>query len=261
MNFIDELVEDKTTHAKVKTYTYDEVKKAALEYFNGDELATSTWISKYAMKNENQQYVELTPNDMHKRLAKEFAIIETYFDENIKEINGLSIYGRNREKLTEERIFELFKNFNGIIPQGSVMSVLGNPYVIGSLSNCIVLPELFDSYGGIMYADQQLVQLFKRRCGCGVDISTLRPAGMIVQNAAGTTSGAISFMERFSNTTREVAQNGRRGALMITIDINHPDVEYFVTIKQDLSKVTGANISLKLRDDFMKSVQNDEEYI
>ena len=145
-------------------------------------------------------------------------------------------------------------------PQGSVMSSLGNSHVIASLSNCIVLPEIYDSYGGIFHTDQQLAQLFKRRCGVGIDISSLRPAGMMVSNSAGTTPGAISFMDRFSNTTREVAQNGRRGALMVTIDIAHPDVEQFITIKQDLSKITGANISVKLSDEFMNAVASNGEY-
>lgn len=141
------------------------------------------------------------------------------------------------------------------------MSSLGNPHVIASLSNCIVLPELFDSYGGIFHADQQMAQLFKRRCGVGVDISNLRPSGVDVSNAAGTTSGAVSFMERFSNTTREVAQNGRRGALMITMDVAHPDIEQFIIIKQDLSKITGANISVRLSDEFMIAVENDTSYM
>jgi ribonucleoside-diphosphate reductase alpha chain len=140
------------------------------------------------------------------------------------------------------------------------MSSLGNPYMIASLSNCIVLPEIYDSYGGIFYTDQQMAQLFKRRCGVGIDLSTLRPAGMHVSNAAGTSTGAVSFMERFSNTTREVAQNGRRGALMITMDIAHPDVEQFITMKQDLKKVTGANVSVRLSDEFMEAVNCDAYY-
>ena len=172
----------------------------------------------------------------------------------------LSEYGQIRKQLDAKDIFEMFKGFGYVIPQGSVMSSLGNPYVIASLSNCIVLPEIYDSYGGIFYTDQQLAQLFKRRCGVGIDISTLRPSGSSVSNSAGTSTGAVSFMERFSNTTREVAQNGRRGALMITMDIRHPDVEQFVTIKQDLSKITGANISVKLTDEFMKAVETDSEF-
>jgi ribonucleoside-diphosphate reductase alpha chain len=157
-------------------------------------------------------------------------------------------------------VFRLFDRFGYVIPQGSVMATLGNPHVIASLSNCIVLPEIYDSYGGIFYTDQQMAQLFKRRCGVGVDISGLRPARMPVSNAAGTTTGAVSFMERFSNTTREVAQNGRRGALMITMDVAHPDVEAFITVKQDLSKVTGANISVRISDEFMRAVESDGDF-
>src|SRR5439155_5027509 len=171
-----------------------------------------------------------------------------------------SEYGKNREPLNEEKIFEYFRHFKYIIPQGSVMAVLGNPNILASLSNCVVLPEVYDSFGGIFYTDQQLAQLFKRRCGVGIDLSTIRPEGMGVSNAAGTTTGSVSFMERFSNTTREVAQNGRRVALMITLDIAHPDVEKFITVKQDLQKVTGANISVKISDEFMNAVLNDMDF-
>ena len=248
---------------KVKTYTYEEVISSSVEYFNGDELAATTWMNKYAMKNHDGEFVELNPEDMHRRMAKEFGRIEE--DYKLKyNLNGsakfLSEYGQKREHLTEGRIFDLFENFGYIIPQGSVMSSLGNTYKIASLSNCIVVPEMHDSYGGVFYTDQQLAQLFKRRCGVGVDISNLRPSGSKVSNAAGTTSGAVSFMKRFSHTTREVAQNGRRGALMLSMDIAHPDVEDFTTIKQDLTQVTGANISLRLSDEFMKSVDNNSEY-
>ncbi len=241
----------------------DEIKKASTQYFGGDELAATTWVNKYALRDKNGNILEKTPDDMHKRMAHEFARKEKEYAE-ISAMNGafahLSDYGQKREFLSEEKIFDLFKDFKYVIPQGSVMFGLGNKHVIASLSNCVVLPEIYDSYGGVMYTDQQLTQLFKRRCGVGIDISTLRPAGCIVNNAAGTTTGAVSFMERFSNTTREVAQNGRRGALMITIDIAHPDVENFVTIKQDLSKITGANISVRLSDEFMEAVVNDKEY-
>ena len=200
---------------------------------------------------------------MHKRMAKEFGRIEA--DYKLKyNLNGsakfLSKYGQEREDLTEAKVYSLFKEFGYIIPQGSVMSSLGNHYKLASLSNCIVVPELHDSYGGVFYTDQQLAQLFKRRCGVGVDISNLRPAGSSVSNAAGSTSGAVSFMNRFSHTTREVAQNGRRGALMLSMDIAHPDVEDFITIKQDLQKVTGANISIRLSDEFMHAVEANAEY-
>ena len=248
----------------VKTpFSYKEVFDECVIYFKGDELAASTWINKYAMKNKKGEFVELTPDDMHLRMAKEFARKEREYSERVHlngSMNKLSKYGQEREFLSEEKILEYFREFKYIIPQGSVMSSLGNPYFIASLSNCIVLPEIYDSYGGIFYTDQQMAQLFKRRCGVGIDVSSLRPSGMLVSNAAGSTTGAVSFMERFSNTTREVAQNGRRGALMITIDIAHPDIESFITIKQDLSKVTGANISVRLSDEFMKAVADDGDY-
>ncbi|HIK62482.1 MAG TPA: adenosylcobalamin-dependent ribonucleoside-diphosphate reductase [Flavobacteriales bacterium] len=264
MTTIAKKPQDITTRTnKQKTYAYEQVLAAAVFYFNGDELAGTTWMNKYAMKDNNGEFVEQTPDDMHRRMAKEFGRIEA--DYKLKyNLNGsakfLSKYGQEREDLTEEKVYDYFKEFGYIIPQGSVMSSLGNHYQLASLSNCIVVPELHDSYGGVFYTDQQLAQLFKRRCGVGVDISNLRPSGARVSNAAGSTSGAVSFMNRFSNTTREVAQNGRRGALMLSMDIAHPDVEDFITIKQDLQKVTGANISIRLSDEFMKAVENNTEY-
>jgi len=245
------------------TFTYEEAFKSSVKYFQGDELAASTWLNKYAMKNKSGQLLEATPDDLHRRMAAEFARIEEQY-ESRKLAPGkheqLSDYGKERQPLREKDIYELFRNFKYVIPQGSVMSSLGNPYMLASLSNCVVLPELYDSYGGIFFADQQLAQLFKRRCGVGLDISSLRPEGFAVSNAAGTASGATSFMERFSNTTREVSQNGRRGALMITMDVAHPDIEKFIKIKQDLNKVTGANISVRLSDEFMKAVSKGEEF-
>ena len=246
-----------------KIYTYEQVLEKSISYFKGDELAATTWMNKYAMKDDAGEFVEQSPDDMHKRMAKEFGRIEA--DYKLKyNLNGsakfLSKYGQEREDLTEEKIYNYFKEFGYIIPQGSVMSSLGNYYQLASLSNCIVVPDLHDSYGGVFYTDQQLAQLFKRRCGVGVDISNLRPAGARVSNAAKSTSGAVSFMNRFSNTTREVAQNGRRGALMLSMDIAHPDVEDFITIKQDLQKVTGANISIRLSDEFMSAVESNSEY-
>ena len=253
----------KVSLPQMKAYKHEEVLKKSMEYFNGDELAATTWMNKYAMKDDNGDFVEQSPDDMHWRMAKEFGRIEEKY-RLMMNLNGSaslrSAYGQEREPLTEQKIYKLFKNFSTVIPQGSVMAALGNPYMIASLSNCVVLPEIHDSYGGVMFTDQQLVQLFKRRCGVGIDISSLRPGGMTVSNAAGTTSGAVSFMDRFSNTTREVAQNGRRGALMITIDVAHPDVEDFVTKKQDLTKVTGANVSVRLSDEFMKAVAEDTDY-
>ncbi|MDL5051472.1 hypothetical protein QQ054_36310 [Oscillatoria amoena NRMC-F 0135] len=250
---------EKTTETKI--YTREEVMRAALTYFEGDELAANTWVGKYAIKNREGAYTELSPDDMHRRLALAFAGAEKeYSPVSLSDRPLLSGYGQKRKELDEDKIYNLFSGFKYLVPQGSVMASLGNPYSVASLSNCIVLPELYDSYGGISFADQQLAQLFKRRCGVGLDISPLRPAQHAVSNAAGSSTGAVSFMERFSNTTREVAQNGRRGALMITMDIAHPDIEEFITIKQDLTKVTGANISVKVSDEFMQAVEADETF-
>lgn len=245
-----------------KTYVYEEVLAASLEYFNGDELAATTWIKKYAVRNTKGDYLELSPVEMHERMAKEFARIEQNYvkDNEDKTFKGLSKYGQKRSVLTGDKIYQLFKDFKYVIPQGSVMYGLGNNEVIASLSNCIVIPSVEDSYGGIFHADQQMAQLFKRRCGVGTDLSKLRPKDAQVSNAAGSTTGAVSFMNRFSSTTREVAQNGRRGALMLTLDIAHPDIEDFINIKQDLSKVTGANISIRLSDEFMNAVVADENF-
>ncbi len=256
-----------TTQSPVVTgtiYTYEQVLKACIEYFDGDELAATTWMNKYAVKNSKGQFLERTPDDMHWRMAYEFARMELLFSQKTKRNgswNSLSPYGQRRSLLDAQKLFEYFRKFRYIIPQGSVMSVLGNPTMVASLSNCVVLPEIYDSYGGIFFTDQQLAQLFKRRCGVGIDITNIRPAGAPVANAAGTTTGAVSFMERFSNTTREVAQHGRRGALMITMDVSHPDIEQFVTIKQDLTKVTGANVSVRLSDEFMQAVVDDALYV
>lgn len=245
-------------------YSPEEVLRSCLQYFDGDELGATTWINKYAMRNQQGDLLEQSPTDMHHRMAKQFARIEKAYDQK-KCLNGnafeRSVYGQQRADLEEDKIYELFKGFKKVIPQGSVMYGLGNNHVLSSLSNCVVMPEIHDSYGGVFQTDQQLAQLFKRRCGVGVDLSTLRPKGAPVANAAGTTSGAASFMERFSNTTREVAQNGRRGALMLTMDIAHPDVESFILAKQDLTKVTGANVSVRLSDEFMQAVENNSSYI
>jgi ribonucleoside-diphosphate reductase alpha chain len=249
---------DKQARRQAKTFSYQEALNASLAYFNGDELAAGTWVSKYALKNRRGELLEQTPDAMHLRMAAEFARIEEKYGSSAGPSH--SEYGRRRKPLTQEAIFELFRQFRYVIPQGSVMSALGNPHMLASLSNCVVLPELYDSYGGIFYTDQQMAQLFKRRCGVGIDISTLRPGGEFVSNAAGTTSGAVSFMERFSNTTREVSQHGRRGALMITLDVAHPDIEAFVMVKQDLSKVTGANISIRISDEFMRAAAAEKEF-
>jgi len=251
------MVEEKVKNA---TYTYEEVLTSSLSYFNNDELAATTWINKYAVKNSNGEFLEKTPDQMHQRMAKQFGRIESRYLSDETPLDGFSVYGKKRKPLTEDKIYKLFKDFKYVIPQGSVMFGLGNEEIIASLSNCIVIPPVYDSYGGIFHTDQQMAQLFKRRCGVGVDLSELRPRDAKVSNAAGSTTGAVSFMNRFSGTTREVAQNGRRGALMLTMDIAHPDIEEFINIKQDLTKVTGANISLRLSDEFMQAVENKEKY-
>lgn len=209
-----------------------------LNYFNGDELAASTWLNKYAYKDEK------TPEDMHRRMAKEFARIEEKYDNS----------------LTESEIFDLFNQFKYIIPGGSVMAVLGTD-MQSSLSNCSVIASPEDSVSGIMDTAKNAANLFKRRFGVGFDISTLRPDGAAVNNSAKYSTGAASFMDLFSNVTNTISQKGRRGALMLTISINHPDVLEFITKKQDLTKVTGANISVKVTDEFMKAVENDEDYL
>ena len=233
------------------------MNKEALEYFNGDELATSVWLSKYAAEGEK------TPADMHRRMAKEFAKIESDYIEREKQLESrfkhLSTYGQTRENLTEDKLFQLFDKFNHIIPQGSVMASLGSKEIT-SLSNCFVIGSPEDSYGGILRKDEELVQLMKRRGGVGIDMSTLRPSTTPVTNSAKTSTGAVSFMNRYSESTREVAQDGRRGALMISIDVNHPDVLEFIKIKRDRTSITGANISVKLNDKFMRAVENDEDY-
>lgn len=230
--------------------------KKLLEYFKGDELAANVWLSKYAQEGES------TPDDMHKRMAKEFARIEQNYIEKEGHLlpDNLSEYAYERHILDEESVYYLFKDFKYIIPQGSVMSNLGSK-AITSLSNCFVIGQPSDSYGGIFQKDEEMVQLMKRRGGVGIDISTLRPKGTNVTNAAKTSTGAVSFMHRFSHSTREVAQDGRRGALMLSISINHPDVMDFIKIKRDLTQVTGANISIKLNNEFMEAVENDEDYI
>ena len=242
------------------SYTYKDVLEQSLEYFNNDELAATTWINKYCLKDKHGNYLEKSPDEMHLRMAKEFGRVENKYASTETVSEHLSDYGKNRKPLDETKIYQLFKDFKYVIPQGSVMFGLGNDQVIASLSNCIVVPSVLDSYGGVCHTDEQLAQLFKRRCGVGVDLSELRPKDALVSNAAGSTTGAVSFMNRFSNTTREVAQNGRRGALMLTMDVKHPDIEDFITIKQDLTKITGANISIRLSDEFMQAVVNDTKF-
>lgn len=226
-----------------------------LEYFKGDELAASTWRNKYAAEGE------LNPNDTHRRLAREFSRIENNYDWDIPNVNArrLSNYGYQRPNLDEEAIYQLFKDFKYIIPGGSVMSGCGTGALV-SLSNCFVLGSPKDSYAEIMKTRSQQAQLMKRRGGAGYDLSQLRPRGAKVNNAAKSSTGAASFMDVCSDITNEVAQNGRRGALMLSMNINHPDIEEFITKKQDLTKITGANISVKVNDEFMKAVENNEDY-
>ncbi len=229
-----------------KNFTKQEVEKATLQYFNSDELATDVWIRKYCLKDEKNFY-ELSPDDMHKRIAKELARIENKYP----------------NPLTEDIIYETLKNFKRIIPQGSPMSGIGNDFQIVSLSNCFVIgnEKDSDSYGGILKLDQEIVQLQKRRGGVGLDLSFIRPSGSPVKNSAITSTGVVPFMERFSNTTKEVAQDGRRGALMESILIKHPDAESFIDAKLTAGKVTGANISVKIDDEFMEAVSNKTFYI
>lgn len=228
-----------------KTYTEEEVQKEALKYF-GDPLPADAWRKKYALRNSEGLLVEKSPTDMHHRLAREFARIEKkYGGENM---------------LSKDEIFFLLDKFKYIVPQGSPMSAVGNPFYLQSASNCFTLSPPNDSYGSILLADQKMAQLQKRRAGVGVDISNLRPKGTPTKNAAVTSDGIGVFIQRFSNTTREVAQGGRRGAAIITLDCRHPEVETFINIKRDRKKVTGANISIKWTDDFLQAVEKDEEY-
>jgi len=228
----------------MRNYSIEEVKEATLSYFLGDAMACDVWMSKYALQDKEGNFKELTPEDTHKRLAREFARIEQKYPNPI----------------SEEEIFSYFDHFKYIIPQGSPMEGIGNDYRLQSLSNCFVIESPADSYGGILRTDQEQAQLMKRRGGVGFDISNIRPKGMQTNNAAKTTDGIGIFMERFSNTTREVAQNGRRGALMLVCSISHPEIETFITIKNDRTKVTGANLSLKLSNEFMTAVKNGTTY-
>lgn len=224
-----------------------------LEYFKGDELAASTWRNKYAAEKEQ------TPDDTHRRLAREFARVESDYHWKGSNRMKLSNYGYQRPNLDEEAIYQLFKDFKYIIPGGSVMSGAGTGQLV-SLSNCFVIGSPKDSYAEIMKTRSQQAQLMKRRGGVGYDLSELRPRGAKVNNAAKSSTGAASFMDVCSDITNEVAQNGRRGALMLSMSINHPDIEEFITKKQDLTKVTGANISVKVTDEFMQAVMEDKDY-
>lgn len=230
----------------LQTYEKEEILQDVIEYFHGDQLAASVWIDKYALKNREGKLVEHTPDDMHRRIAREFARIEKKYP----------------NPMSEELIFNLLKNFQYIVPQGSPMAGIGNKYQIVSLSNCFVIGngKNSDSYGGIMQMDEEQVQLMKRRGGVGHDMSAIRPANSAVKNCAMTSTGIVPFMERYSNSTREVAQDGRRGALMLTISIKHPDAEKFIDAKMTQGKITGANVSVRIDDEFMECVKNGTPY-
>jgi ribonucleoside-diphosphate reductase alpha chain len=227
-----------------KTFSPDEAFMASVKYFKGDELAARVWVNKYALKDSYGNIFELTPDDLHRRLASEIAKIERKYP----------------NPLSEDELFDLFKDFKYIVPQGGPMTGIGNEFQVGSLSNCFVVGNGADSYGGIIMVDQEQVQLMKRRGGVGHDLSHIRPKGSPVKNSALTSTGIVPFMERFSNSTREVAQDGRRGALMLSVSIKHPDSGDFIGAKMDEGKVTGANVSVKIDDEFMHAVQTKTMY-
>lgn len=228
------------------TYTYNEAFEASKKYFEGDELAARVWATKYALKDSQGNYFELTPDDMHRRIAHEIARIERKY----------------KNPMDEQLLFDLMSHFRYLVPQGSPMAGIGNNLQVGSLSNCFVigLKGEPDSYGGIIKIDEEQVQLMKRRGGVGHDLSHLRPKGAEVKNSALTSTGLVPFMERYSNSTREVAQDGRRGALMLTVSVKHPDSEAFVDAKMTEGKITGANVSLKIDDAFMQAAIEGKEY-
>lgn len=228
------------------TYTYNEAFEASKKYFEGDELAARVWATKYALKDAQGNYFELTPDDMHRRIAREIARIERKY----------------KNPMDEQLLFDLMNHFRYLVPQGSPMAGIGNNLQVGSLSNCFVigLKGEPDSYGGIIKIDEEQVQLMKRRGGVGHDLSHLRPKGAEVKNSALTSTGLVPFMERYSNSTREVAQDGRRGALMLTVSVKHPDSEAFVDAKMTEGKITGANVSLKIDDAFMQAAIEGKEY-
>jgi ribonucleoside-diphosphate reductase alpha chain len=234
-----------TTMPLIK-YAYDQALKETTAYFRGDQLAAGVWANKYALKDSAGNLYELTPDHMHRRIAKEIARIEK----------------RYPNPMSEESIFQLLKDFKYIVPQGSPMAGIGNPFQIGSLSNCFVIGNTgnADSYGGIMKVDEEQVQLMKRRGGVGHDLSHIRPKGSPVKNSALTSTGLVPFMERYSNSTREVAQDGRRGALMLSVSVKHPDAEGFIDAKMEQGKVTGANVSVKITDEFMKAVIHGKDF-
>jgi len=229
-----------------KTYSFEEAVDATKVYFGGDELAATVWVNKYALKDSQGRIYERTPEEMHHRMARELARIEK----------------RYPNPVSEKVLFDLLDRFKYIIPQGGPMSGIGNPHQVVSLSNCFVIGNegASDSYGGILKVDQEQVQLMKRRGGVGHDLSHIRPTHSPVMNSALTSTGVIPFMERYSNSTREVAQDGRRGALMLSISVKHPDVGLFIDAKTEKGKVTGANVSVKITDEFMRAVINGDKF-
>ena len=240
---------DDSQQLKPKSYTQyqpDEIMKSSVEYFGGDELAANVWMNKYALRDDDKIY-ELNPDMMHHRLASEFARIEQNYP----------------NPMPKETIYQLLKDFKYVIPQGSPMSGIGNDFQVVSLSNCFVIGNSgsSDSYGGIMKIDQEQVQLMKRRGGVGHDLTHIRPSGSPVKNSALTSTGIVPFMERYSNTTREVAQGGRRGALMLSISIKHPNAEQFIDAKLEQGKITGANVSVKITDEFMECVKSGKPFV
>ena len=243
----DEEPQPAAAPAPPPTYSFDEANRASIDYFGGDEMAAKVWVSKYALKDSFGNIYERTPDDMHWRIAREIARVEAKY----------------ANPLTAGQIHEVLANFRYIVPQGGPMTGIGNQYQIASLSNCFVIGESgnADSYGAIMKVDEEQVQLMKRRGGVGHDLSHIRPKGSPVLNSALTSTGIVPFMERFSNSTREVAQDGRRGALMLSISIKHPDSESFIDAKMTAGKVTGANVSVKIDDEFMRCAKEGKPYV
>lgn len=232
--------------AKRQTYTYEEAVAGASKYFKGDELAANVWVNKYALKDSAGNIYEASPDHMHQRMASEIARIEA----------------RYANSYSYDEVYEVLKDFKYIVPQGGPMTGIGNDFQVASLSNCFVIGNkgVADSYGGVMKIDEEQVQLMKRRGGVGHDLSHIRPKGSPVMNSALTSTGIVPFMERYSNSTREVAQDGRRGALMLSVSVKHPDAEGFIDAKMDGTKVTGANVSVKIDDEFMKAVKGNTTY-
>ena len=238
------LTKSQTNNGQMKSYTYEEALEASTEYFGGDSLAANVWVNKYALKDSSGKIYERTPDDMHWRLAKEIARADANF----------------ANPISDKEVYNTLKNFKYIIPQGSPMAGIGNNFQVSSLSNCFVIGNNADSYGGIIKIDEEQAQLMKRRGGVGHDLSHIRPSGSAVMNSALSSTGIVPFMERCSNSTREVAQDGRRGALMLSVSIQHPDAESFIDAKLEQGKVTGANVSVRITDDFMEAAVADKPF-